>query len=186
MSEAGKSLTIGCHPYPHRALAACRAIRLRCVRCEALSARAEPPSRAILRTNAGGMGISEAGGDGGSKVADIKVAEREGIRTPDTAARVPHLRRLKPLSHLSPSRGIRQKLSMHEARFPARSTVSTTAGIRRRMMRESGGKPCRRTLITGPSGPGVSQSDAAVGLRDRGRRISLRRHGACMERCPWR
>src|SRR5580692_7396050 len=29
------------------------------------------------------------------------LAEREGIRTPDTIARVPHLRCLKPLSHLS-------------------------------------------------------------------------------------
>jgi hypothetical protein len=34
------------------------------------------------------------------------VAEREGIRTPDTVARVPHqMRCLKPLSHLSPQAG---------------------------------------------------------------------------------
>src|SRR5208337_2284867 len=47
------------------------------------------------------------------------LAEREGIRTPDTVARVPHPRRLKPLSHLSLSRAIRQRLVMHEAELAA-------------------------------------------------------------------
>jgi hypothetical protein len=35
-------------------------------------------------------------------VLSRKLAEREGIRTPDTVTRIPHLaRRLKPLGHLS-------------------------------------------------------------------------------------
>ena len=37
------------------------------------------------------------------------LAEREGIRTPDTFARVPHLRCLKPLSHLSDASQIRKE-----------------------------------------------------------------------------
>jgi hypothetical protein len=67
----------------------------------------------------------------------VRLAEREGIRTLDTVARVPHSRRLKPLSHLSCLFVSWKRLGIHEECTPGTAWISLVLKIPMNFARRS-------------------------------------------------
>src|SRR5215471_9716993 len=102
------------------------------------------------------------------------MAERGGIRTPDTVARVPHLRCLKPLSHLSRDTILRRGI---EERLPASYRTQEAGRGRARGLSlacsfdKSGGgwscRPRRAALVRTAKSHLATTSGATVLLRPR-------------------